>query len=87
MTKASAPNQGDNASASSTIRPISPTIAIDSVIVDRPDEKVDMKSLTVTRADSVQVRVPEAQGPVRAKTDVMLSQLTPNAQTITRVDR
>ncbi len=85
MTKASAPKE-DNTS-SSTIRPISPTLAIDSVIVDRPDEKVDMKSLTVTRADAVQVRVPEAQGPVRAKTDVMLSQLTPNAKTITRVDR
>lgn len=85
MTKASAP-KADNTSESS-IRPISPTLAIDAVIVDRPDEKVDMKSLTVTRADSVQVRVPEAQGPVRAKSDVMLSQLTPNAKTITRVDR
>lgn len=85
MTKASAP-QVDN-TAPSTIRPISPTVAIDSVIVDRPDEKVDMKSLTVTRADAVKIQVPEAQGPVRAKTDVMLSQLTPNAKTITRVDR
>jgi hypothetical protein len=85
MTKASAP-QADNTS-SSTIRPISPTLAIDSVIVDKPDEKVDMKSLTVTRADSVQIQVPEAQGKVRSKVDVMLSQLTPNAKTITRVDR
>lgn len=87
MTKASAPIQGDNAPAASTIRPISPTVAIDSVIVDKPDERVDMKALTVTRADSVQSRAPEARDPVRAKVDVMISQLTPNAKTITRVDR